>query len=333
MSYNNDENDIENINDKRSLCLICNDNYKTISDPETREVICVKCGKVLSDEKNDECPSPRIYEEINNVNGTAQAINNELMSHNTSNILPYNIQSPTIIGRTNVDATGRKIGTDMENIINKLRVLEKRTRYNNATDRNLKYAFEQLNKLKYKLGISDAIIKKSFYFYKKAQSLGIVRGRTIDGIVSASIYLACKEFERPTTLKEISKATNVKIRTISHYYRILVVELGLETVPVIDPMKCIIKITNKMNLNESTERKAIQIMADVKRNKIHEGKNPIAIAASTVYVACKIDEDYNDKKGKTKTQREFAKSTGISDSVLRKWYNDIVYTLNLKSIK
>ena len=329
-------NDNDNINNKRSLCLICNDNYKTISDPETREVICVTCGKVLSYEKNGKCLSPRIYEEMNNnnnVNGTGPTINNELTSHNITITVPYNIESPTIIGRTNVDATGRKIGTDMENIINKLRVLEKRTRYNNATDRNLKYAFEQMNKLKYKLGIPDVIIKKSFYFYKKAQSSGIVRGRTIDGIVSASIYLACKEFERPTTLKEISKATNVKIKTISHYYRILVVELGLETVPVIDPMKCIVKITNKMNLKESTGRKAIQIMADVKRNMIHEGKNPIAIAASTVYAACKIDEDYNSKKGKTKTQREIAKSIGISDSVLRKWYNDIVYTLNLKSIK
>ena len=69
---------------------------------------------------------------------------------------------------------------------------------------------------------------------------------------------------------------------------------------------------------------------------IHEGKKSnsnYCCFNCTVYAACKIDEDYNGKKGKTKTQREIAKSIGISDSVLRKWYNDIVYTLNLKSIK
>lgn len=318
----------DNFKNKKSLCLICNNNYKVISDPETREVICTICGQVLSDQ-NEQCINNRINEEITNVAGSESGTRYDLKSQNSSSAVPYNIESPTIIGRTNVDATGRQIGSDMENIMEKLRILEKRTRYNNSADRNLKYAFEQMTKLKYKLGISDSIIQKSFYFYRKAQVLGIIRGRSIDGIVSASIYLACKEFETPKTLKEISKVSNVKIKTISHYYRILVIEFGLRTVPVIDPIKCITKIINNTDLNESVKRKAIQIMTKVKQNKIHEGKNPMVIAASTIYAAYKLDEANIDKT----TQIEIAKSVGISDSVLRKWYNDIVDNLNLDLIK
>lgn len=324
LSYNQSDD----FKAKKSLCLICNNNYKVISDPETREVICTICGQVLSDQ-NDPCINNRIYEEMTNVAGSGSVPEYELMSQNSISAVPYNIESPTIIGRTNVDSAGRQIGSDMGNIIEKLRRLEKRTRYNHSADRNLKYAFEQMNKLKYKLGISDIIIQKAFYFYKKAQALGIVRGRSIDGIVSASIYLACKEFETPKTLKEISKMANVKIKAISHYYRILVIELGLQTIPVIDPMKCITKIINNTELNESIKRKAIQIMIEVKQNKIHEGRNPIVIAASTIYAAYKLDEVNTDKT----TQIEIAKSVGISDGVLRKCYNDIVDNLNLNLIK
>jgi transcription initiation factor TFIIB len=68
------------------------------------------------------------------------------------------------------------------------------------------------------LGLSGAIVEKSFYFYKKASSLGLLLGRTTEGILCASICLACKELQTPKTMKEISDLTNVKIKSISKYH-------------------------------------------------------------------------------------------------------------------
>ena len=60
-----------------------------------------------------------------------------------NNIL-LNIESSTIIGKSNVDVVGKRISNDMQNKIDKLRIWEQRTRFINPKDRNLKYAFDKI---------------------------------------------------------------------------------------------------------------------------------------------------------------------------------------------
>jgi transcription initiation factor TFIIB len=320
------DNTNTNNNNNIPLCSICKNDFKTVSDPESGEIICNICGIVLSEEK--ELPlHPRVQEEMTVMNhANSKSTNTDLRynenNSNNNNIL-FNIESSTIIGRSNVDAIGKKISKDMENKIDKLRIWERRTRYINAKDRNLKSAFTQLNSIKHKLGLSNAIVEKSFYIYKKASSLGLIQGRRTEGILSASIYLACKELEIPKTLKEISDISNVKVKSISKYSRLLIFELDLKPIPIIDPIKCIVKIANNLKLEEKIKHKAIKIMKEVMKEEIHVGKNPLSIAASTIYAVCKtIEED-------DKTQIEIANSAGISAAVVRDRYNDIINKVDL----
>jgi transcription initiation factor TFIIB len=314
---NNNNNNNLNI----PLCSICNNDFKTVSDPELGEIICNICGIVLSEEK--ELPlDPRVQEEMTVMNHVNSKSTNRDLRYNENNIL-FNIESSTTIGRSNVDAIGKKISKDMENKIDKLRIWERRTRYINPKDRNLKSAFTQLNSIRPKLGLSNAIVEKSFYIYKKASSAGLIQGRITEGILSASIYLACKELEIPKTLKEISDITNVKVKSISKYSRLLIFELGLKPIPIIDPIKCIVKIANNLKLEEKIKHKAIKIMKEVMKEEIHVGKNPLSIAASTIYAVCKTSEEDD------KTQIEIANSAGISAAVVRDRYNDIINKVDL----
>ncbi|MGI9011065.1 MAG: transcription initiation factor IIB [Nitrososphaeraceae archaeon] len=312
-------------NNNIPLCSICNNDFKTVSDPESGEIICNICGIVLSEEKKLPL-HPRVHEEMTAIShANTKSTNTDLRynENNSNNNILFNIESSTIIGRSNVDAVGKKISNDMQNKIDKLRIWEQRTRYINPKDRNLKYAFTKLNNIKHKLGLSNAIVEKSFYLYKKASSSGLVQGRITEGILSASIYLACKELDTPKTLKEISDITNVKVKSISKYSRLLIFELGLKPIPVIDPIKCIVKIANNLNLEEKSKHKAIKIMKEVMKEEIHVGKNPLSIAASTIYAVCKtIEED-------DKTQLEIANSAGISAAVVRDRYNDIIDKVDL----
>jgi transcription initiation factor TFIIB len=320
-SHNN--NTIDN-NNNIPLCSICNNDFKTISDPESGEIICNICGIVLSEE--EKLPlHPRVQEEMTVISHTNTNLQFNENNSNNNNILS-NIESSTIIGKSNVDAVGKRISTDMQNKIEKLRIMEQRTRYINAKDRNLKYAFNKLNNIKHKLGLSNAIVEKSFYLYRKASSVGLVKGRTTEGILSAAIYLACKELGTPKTLKEISYITNLKIKSISKYSRLLNFELDLKSIPVIDPIKCIVKIANNLNLEEKTKHKAIKILKEVMEEEIHVGKNPLSIAASTIYAVCKTRGE-NDR-----TQIEIANSAGISAVVVRDRYNDIIDKVNLQEM-
>jgi transcription initiation factor TFIIB len=319
-SHNN--NTIDN-NNNIPLCSICNNDFKTISDPESGEIICNICGIVLSEE--EKLPlHPRVQEEMTVISHTNT--NLQFNENNSNNNILSNIESSTIIGKSNVDAVGKRISTDMQNKIEKLRIMEQRTRYINAKDRNLNYAFNKLNNIKHKLGLSNAIVEKSFYLYRKASSVGLVKGRTTEGILSAAIYLACKELGTPKTLKEISYITNLKIKSISKYSRLLNFELDLKSIPVIDPIKCIVKIANNLNLEEKTKHKAIKILKEVMEEEIHVGKNPLSIAASTIYAVCKTRGE-NDR-----TQIEIANSAGISAVVVRDRYNDIIDKVNLQEM-
>ena len=319
-----------NSNNNTPLCLICNNDFQTVSDPESGEIICNICGIVLSEEKKSPL-HPRVQEEmavISHTNSTNTNTNlkyNESNSNNNNNNnILFNIESSTIIGKSNVDAVGKRISNDMQNKIDKLRIIEQKTRYINAKERNLKYAFTKLNNVKHKLGLSNTILEKSFYLYRKLSSAELVKGRTTEGILSAAIYLACKELGTPKTLKEISDITNLKIKSISKYSRLLILELDLKPIPVIDPIKCIVKIANNLNLEEKTKHKAIKIMKKVIEQEIHVGKNPLAIAASTIYAVCKTSKE------KEKTQIEIANSADISAVVIRDRYNDIVKKINLE---
>jgi transcription initiation factor TFIIB len=92
----------------------------------------------------------------------------------------------TIIGRINMDASGHALDPAMRTTMERLRIWDIRTQVRSSTDRNLRNAFNQLEKLKDRLGISDVAVEKAAYLYRKAQERGLVRGRTIPAVLAAA---------------------------------------------------------------------------------------------------------------------------------------------------
>ena len=51
-------------------------------------------------------------------------------------------------------------------------------------------------------------------------------------------------------------------------------------------MKYIVRVANKVGLNEKTKRIAMDIMDDVTKREISAGKNPMGMAATVLYISC-----------------------------------------------
>ena len=141
---------------------------------------------------------------------------------------------------------------------------------------NLRFAFNEPDTLKDKLGLPDTIIEKTVYIYRKAEERALLRGRAISSILAAAVYIACREMGMPRTLNEIGTSSNIKLRTLAMDYRLLVKKLDLK-IPLVDPIICTAKIANKANLTEKTKRHAINIMHDVIKTEISAGKRPMAL--------------------------------------------------------
>ena len=61
-----------------------------------------------------------------------------------------------------------------------------RIQVHNSEDRNLRQAFQHLDTLKDKLGLSYAIVEKTAYIYRKAYEKQLPRGKTIAGVSNCS---------------------------------------------------------------------------------------------------------------------------------------------------
>jgi transcription initiation factor TFIIB len=228
----------------------------------------------------------------------------------------------TIIGRTDRDASGQRIDAAMRSTMDRLRIWDYRIQTQTATDRNLRNAFFKLDILKDKLGLSDTVVEKVAYIYRKAQKRGLVRGRTIQGVLAAAIYIACREIGISRTLKDIASYSNVKFKEGAKSYRLLCIELDIK-VPIVDPIKYIVKVANKANLSEKTKRQATEIMNKIiTKTEISTGKNPMGLAASVLYMS-------SIKTGENITQGNLSDAAGVTEVTLRNRYKDLINRLEL----
>ena len=297
-------------------CSICKSS-QLITDSESGELICSKCGQVISDRVEQEGHEWRNFDPLSSGSSNSSRIRVGM----STSLARHDMGLSTIIGRTNRDASGQKIDAAMRSTMERLRAWDYRTQIHNATDRNLRNAFFKLDILKDRLGLPDSVIEKAAYIYRKAQERGLVRGRTIPGVLAAAIYIACREMGISRTLKDIAAHSNIKLKEVAKSYRLICIELDLK-VPIVDPMKYIAKVANKANLSEKTKRHAAEIMNNITKREISTGKNPMGLAASVLYMS-------SLKTGENITQGDLSDAAGVTEVTLRNRYKDLMNRLEL----
>ena len=295
------------------VCSTCKKGQTIISDLDSGEIVCSKCGVVISDKIHD------TRQEWRDFLISEQAKDRRRTGMPTSLAL-HDKGLYTMIGRGHKDARGQLLDASMRSTMGRLRTWDLRTQA--SANRNLGIAFNQLNILKDKLGLPDAIIEKTAYIYRKVRERGLGRGREISSALSAALYLACREEGTPRTLKEICLISNLKRKAISRQYRHMVIELDIR-IPTVDPIKCIARIANQINLSQKIKQKAIKIMNAATKSAVSAGKSPMGLAASTLYLSCLINGCNNI------SQTVFAQTAGVTEVTIRNISKDLRNHLDL----
>ncbi|MFL6320287.1 MAG: transcription initiation factor IIB family protein [Nitrososphaeraceae archaeon] len=305
-----------------TTCPVCKSHLLIITDPESGEDICNKCGMIVIDK-------------IQNINQPEwRAFSNEERNDRSRTGIPtslaiHDMGLATVIGKTDRDASGRKIDAAMHATMQRLRTWDSRALIHASSDIGLIQAFNKLDILKDKLTLPYAVVEKAAYIYRKAQDKKLSRGRLVSGLMAASVYAACREMSTLRTLKDIAAASNIKRKHLAKAYRFLLIELDIK-VPLVDQIKCIAKVANKANLSEKTKRQAIRIINEVRRkdNEISysAGKNPMGLATTILYISCL-------KTGEHKTQLDIAQAAGVTEVTLRNRYKDLKSRLEFSNCK
>ena len=283
---------IQSVQDESS-CI----HLTSLFDDNTGEQICRKCGQVLVQNMAD-----------SSYDGFSEDFKNSRTGPKISMTM-HDGGLSTIIGRSNFDSSGKAVPYGMKSSLKRMRMWDSRSKANTTSQRNLMVALLEMNKLKEKMSLSDAIIERSAYFYRKASEKKLIRGRTVKGIVGACIYAACRDLGTTRTIIEISKCMQERRNIIAKSYRLLFQQLSLE-VPVPDSTSSIIRFSNNLELPEKVKRDAIFILDILKENQVVAGKKPDAVAATVVYMAC-------IKNNESTSQQKISRISGITNVTIR----------------
>ncbi len=271
-----------------------------VTDSVRGEILCARCGAVLADKVEEYGPEQKSFTVDDYNNSTRTGLGSALSIHDKG--------LSTIIGNTDRDASGNSISTYMKYTFNRLRTWDSRSK-SNSTERNLRSAFVIMGAIQSKIDISDAVVERAAYLYRKALTKNIIRGRTISGMILSALYVACRESGVPRTLQDISSAGNISFKDLSRHYRVFVKALELQ-VDSLNPSEFVTKIGTSVGLSEKAQRDALGILELAKKKGIADGKNPLSLAATALFVSAMMN-------GEKATQDKIAKASGISSVTIR----------------
>jgi len=234
--------------------------------------------------------------------------------------MPFSLAYPdkglsTIIMHSNSDAYGTSLNQDQISSINKIRYYDKLSD-SKTHIRNLKNAFAVMAAIKDKLTLTDPVIERAAYYYRKTLNSRLIKGRSIKEMVVASVYAACKEMDIPRRLEDIAEAANADKIFAGRCFRVMSRELGINS-SNIDAGRYMSKVAENADVGQKAYRIALDMLDVVKKNSISYGKDPKALATVALYGACLLERQDNV------SQARIAQAGGISVVTLRKRLADI----------
>lgn len=272
-----------------------------VTDITTGERFCGGCGFVNTERIEESGREWRSF--------SKEEYDNRSRTGSPTSLAMHDMGLATIIGHENKDSTGKPLSASMKSMVKRLRIWDSRSQAHDSADRNFRQAFSELGRLKDKLTLSDLVIEKTAYIYRKACGMGLARGRSIPGLLAAALYVACRDAGTPRTLNDVSHQINVKKGDVSRCYRLLLLELDLK-MPIVDPIQCLSRIASKAGLSEKVKRGALTILKNANEMEITAGKNPMSLAATALYLSCEMS-------GENITQKVIAQAAGITEVTIR----------------
>jgi len=293
-------------------CPECNSGHLT-RDYERGETYCEECGIVLDEQMIDQGPEWRAFD-----------IEQGERRARTGAPMTYTIHDKglsTSIGWKNKDSYGKSIPTRNRAQLYRLRKWQRRIRVSNATERNLAFALGELDRMASAMGLPRNVRETAAMIYRKAVNKNLIRGRSIEGVVAASLYAACRQCNVPRTLDEIANSSTVGRKEIGRTYRFMTRELKLKLMPT-RPQDYISRFCSELKLSGDVQAKSLEILKEATNKELTSGRGPTGVAAASIYIASIL---CNERR----TQREVADIAGVTEVTIRNRYKELTEKLNI----
>jgi transcription initiation factor TFIIB len=171
--------------------------------------------------------------------------------------------------------------------------------------------------------LPDPIIEEASHIFRKSAKQSISKSKSIAGMASASLYLACRRKGVNRSLKEIAEVSGTQERAAARYYRLLLNEVEVHYVPPPSVQKYISKLVNKEKINTKVERIALDLADRATESEISSGKTPAGLAAAYVYIASVLCSEHIP-------QREIAEIAEVTEVTVRNRCREILEKFTIR---
>ncbi len=297
------------------------DDLNFMQDTETGELICRKCGLVVSQDLSFAAqPSPTFNRKTQQPETTSHG------AYMTGLIHDYGMS--TMVGQF-LDLA--RLRPEERKRFYNLRKWQRRTRGVDSRDRNLQIALGYLQSMTHELAIPRNVSEEAARIYRLALNVKLIRGRTISHMAAAALYFACRINEITRTLKDIASTKILEPESntakesgliVARNYRLMLKYLNLKP-PVQSPLPFITQICSKLGLPLTVERDAAEMLTGYIATGKNQGKNNSGLAAAAIYIATKR----LDVKGFP--QSMIAKAAQVTEVTIRNLYKAIVEKMKI----
>lgn len=286
-------------------CTNCNGPIE--KDPKHGERVCAECGTIISDGEIDRGPEWRAFSAHENDRKSRVGAPRNRMLHDKG--------LSTTISSKNRDAKGNSLSSKKRTQLKRLRTWNNRCQTYDSEDRNLKQALAEINRMASALGLPRPTRETASVTYRRALDENLVRGRSIEGIATATVYAATRQEGIPRTLDEVTAVARVDYDRITRAYRAIATELGLE-MELIEPTAYLPRFASELDCSTETQRVAHDILKTINGTAYTAGKNPVGLAAAALYASSCLT-------GERITQEEVSEVSDISCMTIRTHYREL----------
>lgn len=292
-------------NKGEGCCSECGAN-NWATDHFTGETICGSCGLVGN--RLIDTRGPRNFR-------------NGGIHHSSSQ---YALFPPRMRSHLTLSWDSRNQNYSPEKIANLKRQKRLHDQLSGGYEQSMAIAIKELERLRVHLDIPKFIAESALGLVQMALQAGLVKGRSIEGMAAAALYIAAKKEKRPIVLRAVNEVAHVDVASLNGCIRQLVKEFAVKHTPT-DFRALTYQIGEKIGLTMYTCSQAINLVMQVKEQGLTLGRNPLSVVATCIYLA-------GVQTGERRTQRQIAKAARTTPVTIRNRLKEIVRVLELDDL-
>ena len=193
-----------------------------------------------------------------------------------------------------------------------------------SSERNLLQAFRDISSWCDQFSLPKTISDIAKQLYKRSDEEKLLRGKPLEAVIAACIFIACRQAHVPRTFREICNLTQVSKKVLGQCYKAL--EQAFNLTPGASQDRhahtpssttgaedLLVRYCNHLDLPANVQPICSDIIVKARELGIADGRSPVSIAGGAIYFTCCLLD-------KPKSVREISAVAGVSEGTIKLVY-------------